>query len=86
MIVYEVFLGLNARTSYEEYTLSFNPVDILPFDKNFLETDIAQGMVFKSKRSGIIPDFTMDIDPGYKYIEKFRGGVQWYMVESKENI
>ena len=79
-------MGLNARTSYEEYTLSFNPVDILSFDKNFLETDIAQGMVFKGKRSGIIPDFTMDIDPGYKYIEKFRGGVQCYMVESKDNI
>ena len=26
----------------------------------------------------------MDVDPGYKYIEKFRGGVQWYMMESKD--
>ena len=28
----------------------------------------------------------MDVDPGYKYIQKFRGGVQWYMTESKDNI
>ena len=28
----------------------------------------------------------MDVDPGYKYIEKFRGGVQWCMMESKDNI
>ena len=28
----------------------------------------------------------MDFDPGYKYIEKFRGGVQWYMMESKDII
>ena len=24
----------------------------------------------------------MDFDPGYKYIEKFCSGVQWYMMES----
>ena len=28
----------------------------------------------------------MDVDPGYKYIEKFQGGVQWYMMESKDII
>ena len=28
----------------------------------------------------------MDVDPGYKYIEKFRGGVQWFMMESKDII
>ena len=28
----------------------------------------------------------MDVDPGYKCIEKFRGGVQWYMMESKDVI
>ena len=43
-------------------------------------------MIFKGKRSGIIDNFTMDIDPGYKYIERFRGGVQWYMMEKKNII
>ena len=28
----------------------------------------------------------MDADPGYKYIEKLRGGVQWYIMECKDNI
>ena len=57
-------LGFNARTFYEEYTLSNNPVDILSFDKIFVETDIANGMIFKGKRTGIIHNFTMDVDPG----------------------
>ena len=79
-------LGFNARTLYEEYTPSDNPVDILSFDNIFLECNIAQGIIFKGKRSGIIHNFTMDVDPGYKYIEKFRGGVMWYMMESKDII
>ena len=79
-------LGFNETILYEEYNLSPNPVDILSFDNIFLETDIAQGMIFKGKRSGIIYNFTMDVDPGYKYIEKFRGGISWYMLESKDFI
>ena len=43
-------------------------------------------MIFKGKRSGIIHNFTMDVDPGYKCIEKFRGGVQWYMMDTKDFI
>ena len=43
-------------------------------------------MSFRGKRSGIIQKFTMDVDPGYYYIEKFRGGVQWYMMESNDII
>ena len=79
-------LGFNKRTIYEEYNLSDNPVDILSFDNVFIETDIAQGMILGGRRSGIIQNFTMDVDPGYKYIEKFRGGVSWYMLETKDFI
>ena len=43
-------------------------------------------MIFKGKRSGVFHNFTMDVDPGYKYIEKFRGCVRWYMMESKDVI
>ena len=43
-------------------------------------------MVFKGKASGIIHNLTMDVDPGYKYIEKFRGGVQWYMMDTNDFI
>ena len=78
--------GFNKTTIFEEYNLSPNPVDILSFDNNFVETDIAKGLIFKGKRSGIIHNFTMDVDPGYKYIEKFYGGVQWFMMESKDII
>ena len=79
-------LGFDKTTIFEEYNLSPNPVDILSFDNIFIETDIAKGMIFKGKRTGIIHNFTMDVDPGYKYIEKFCGGVQWYMMESKDII
>ena len=43
-------------------------------------------MTFKGKRIGIIHNFTMDVDQGLKYFEKFRGGVQWYTMESKDII
>ena len=76
-------LGFNETILYKEYNLSPNPVDILSFDKKFIECDIAQGLIFRGKRSRIIHNFTMDVDPGYKYIEKVRGGVQWYMMETK---
>ena len=79
-------LGFNETILYEEHNLSPSPVDILSFDNIFLETDIAQGMIFKGKRSGIIHNFTMTVDPGYKYVEKFSGGISWYMLESKDFI
>ena len=79
-------LGFNESILYKEYKLSPNPVDILSFDNIFHETDIAQGMIFRGKMSGIIHIFTMDVDPGYKYIEKYRGGVQWYMMDTKDFI
>ena len=43
-------------------------------------------MIFKGKRTGIIHNFVMDVDPGYNNIENFREGVQWYMMESKDII
>ena len=76
-------LGFNKTTIFEEYNLSQNPVDTLSFVNIFIECNIAQGMIFKGKRSGIIHNFTMDVDPVYKYIEKFRGGIQCYTMESK---
>ena len=61
-----VLLGFNKITIYEKHNLSPNPVDTLSFDNIFLECDIAQGVIFRCKRSGIIHYFTMDIDLGYK--------------------
>ena len=77
-------LGFNSTTIYQEYNSSLNPVDILSFDNIFLECDIAQGMIIRGKRSGLIHNFATVIDPRYKYKEKFRGGLQWYMMESKD--
>ena len=79
-------LGFNETILYEEDNLSPNPVDILSFDNIFIETDIAQGMIFKGKRTGIIHNWTMTVDPGYKYVEKFAGGISWNMMESKDII
>ena len=31
-------------------------------------------------------NFTMFVSPGYKYICRFDGGVQWYMLEAKDVI
>ena len=43
------FLTFHAITLYEKYNLSPNRVDILSFDKIFINTNIAQVMIFKSK-------------------------------------
>ena len=80
------FLGFHETILYTEFNLSPNSVDILSFNKILIETDIARGMIFKGKRSKSLCSFTMDIDPWYNYIEKFRGGVQWYMMESKDVV
>ena len=79
-------LRFKKTTIYEEYNLPQSLVEIVSIDNFVLECDIAQGMIFKGKRYGIIHKFFMDVDPGYKYIKQFRGGVQWYMMESKEII
>ena len=79
-------LGFHETTLYKEYNLSPNPADILSFDNFFLECDIAKGMIFKGKRSGIIHNWIMTVDPGYKYTEKFAGGITWYLTQSKDVI
>ena len=43
-------------------------------------------MIFKGKRSGIIHNFTVTVSPGYKYIERFHGGINWYMMQTKDII
>ena len=43
-------------------------------------------MIFKGKRTHIIHNLTMDVSLGCKYIEKIRGGLLWYMMESKDVI
>ena len=79
-------LGFQETILYEEYYLSPNPVDILSFDNVFLECDIAKRMLFKGRRSNINHNWTMTVDPGYKHVENFAGGISWYMTESKDVI
>ena len=79
-------LGFSEILVWGKYNLSDNAVEIISFDNIFIECNIARGMVYRGKPSNIIQNFTMDVDPGYKYIEKFRGGVLYYMMESKDII
>ena len=76
-------LGFQESILYKEYNLSPNPVEILSSDNIFLECDIAQGIISKGKRSGIFHNWTMTVDPRYKNVEKFLGGINWYMISSK---
>ena len=68
-------LGFHESMLYKEYNLSRNHVDISSFDIIFLECDFVKGNIFKSRRSGIFDNQTMTVDPDYKYIEKFAGGI-----------
>ena len=79
-------LGFNETILSKKYNLSRNPVDISSSDNIFLECDIAHGVIFKGRRSGKIHNWTMTVDLGYKYDEKFAGGATWYTMESKAFI
>ena len=79
-------LRFNGRTLYEEYNLSNNPVDILSFDNIFPECDIAQGMIFKGRKSNINRSWTLTVNRAYKYAKKFSGGISWFMMQSKNII
>ena len=79
-------LGFNKTTIYKEYNFSPKPVDIISFDNIFIECDIAKGMIYRGKQSNIIHNWTMTVNPGYKYVERFFGGITWYMMESKDII
>ena len=70
-------LGFNKITIYEEYNISPNPVDIISFDNIFIDCDIARGRIYRSKQSNIIHNWTMTVNPGYKYVERFFGGITW---------
>ena len=78
-------LGLDTFVLHEKYNLSLNPVDILSVD-NFFEIDIAQGMIFKGERPGRFHKNTIAVNKGYSYMEKIRGGFDWYMMGSKNFI
>ena len=56
---------------HQEYDSFYNPVDI-SFDNFFVETDIVPSMIFKGRRSAVIHNFKLDVDPGYKSIAKFQ--------------
>ena len=43
-------------------------------------------MIFKQKRTGIIHNFTMTVNPGYKYVERLAGRVAWYMLHTNDFI
>ena len=75
-------LGFNSSTLYENCHLRPNPVDILSLIKSFLECDFAQGSLFKGKKISMTRYFPMDVDPGYKYLEKISGGIQWHLMQS----
>ena len=79
-------LGFHETILYKNYNLSPNPVDILSFDNIFLECGIARRMIFEGKRCGIIHNWTMTVDTGYKYTDNFSVGITCYMTQSKDVI
>ena len=43
-------------------------------------------MIFNGKRTGIIHNWTMTVDSGYKHVGKFAGGISCYMMETKDFV
>ena len=59
-------LRVDPVVTYEKYSLSPKPVNKIPFEQIFVETDNTQGIIFKGRRSGRIHNFTKNIGPGYQ--------------------
>ena len=76
-------LGFKSKRISDETNNSDYPVDIISFDNFFIETGIALGMIIGGKRTGVIHNLTMDVNLGYRYIEKFHSGIQWFMMEDE---
>ena len=70
-------LGFIPETGCETYNLSPHTVDFSSFDNISIETDIAQEMIFRGKRTGIIRIYTKNVSPGVNLVEEFRQRVQW---------
>ena len=79
-------IGFKPIVVLDESILSLYPLDIMSFVNNFPETDIAHGLIFTGKQTGIDHNWTMTVDPGYKNLEWFDGGVQWSLTESKDFV
>ena len=47
---------------------------------------MAKKMIFKGERSRFIHNWSMNVNRGYKFTERFSGGITWYMMESKDVI
>ena len=55
-------------------------MDNIFFENIFLGTGVAEGMISRGEQSGIIHNFTMHVDPGYKLIEVSAvvySGIRW---------
>ena len=74
-------MGFKSKVIHEEYNLSDYQVDILSSDNIFIETNIAEAMVFRGRQTGIIIVFTIDGNPIYQYTERFSLGITWYLME-----
>ena len=68
---------------HEGYTSSGESFDTLSISNIFVQTDIAQGMIFRGKRRGMILKWTVTVGQCYHYVEVFKGCIQWYMMYTK---
>ena len=73
--IIRILLGFQKAILYEKYNLSPNPVSVLSFDNYFLECDIAKTQIYKQQRRGRFHNWTFTVNPGYKYVESFAGGI-----------
>ena len=78
--------GFKPKVIHYEIFITVYLVDILFFDTIFLETNNAQGTIFKRKRETIIGDLSMDVDQEQDHIKNFCGLVQWYMMSSHDFV
>ena len=80
-------LGFVPRILTGSYNTSENKVDIISFNNVFIYCDIVRGAYWNGKRTHILHSFSLNVSPGFRFVDKFYGGISYKdIINSKEQI
>ena len=71
-------LGFNERLLTSVRNTLNKVVVILSTSNSFINCSFANGMIIKSDKSGIIHNWTVDVNSGWLYVGNFRGETIWH--------
>ena len=69
------------------YNTSEDKVNIISFNNVFIYCDIVRGSYLNGIRTHILHSFSLNVSPGFRFVDKFYGGISYKgIINSKEQI